>query len=133
MQPSLCCLFQLQVKGRRGVVLLLLVILTPSSLLALGGSSEGGQQPNPIASLLPFALMGLVVWLIARRTKRKKSMLADADRQHPPTPRQMDFINNLMEEREVETWMLEKEPTTIQEASELIDKLKKLPIRQGDF
>lgn len=36
-----------------------------------------------------------------------------------------------MEEREVETWMLEKEPETIQEASELIDTLKKRPIRQG--
>ena len=45
----------------------------------------------------------------------------------------MAFIDHLMQEREVETWMLEKEPETIQEASELIDKLKKLPIRPGDI
>lgn len=29
--------------------------------------------------------------------------------------------------------MLEKEPETIQEASELIEKLKKKPFRQGDM
>ena len=47
----------------------------------------------------------------------------------PPTDRQLDFIDDLIEERQVETSMLEKEPATVEEASELIDKLKSLPYR----
>ena len=111
-------------------MLRLLVVLIPSLLLALGGSLEGGQQANPIASLLPFVLMGLVVYYIVRRSRRKRSRLPDAERLRPPTDRQMDFIDNLMAEREVETWMLEKEPETIQEASEFIETLKKQPMRR---
>lgn len=113
-----------------------LVILIPSTPLALGGSPSEGGQPNPIASLMPFVLMGLVVWLIVRRSRRRsrqRSALGDVQRQRPPTARQMAYIDLLMEEREIDTWMLESEPETIQEASELIDKLKKLPIRQGDI
>lgn len=113
-------------------MLRMLIVFIPSILLAMGGNPDG-DQPAPISSLMSFVMMGLIVYFIVRRSKRKKAMLSDANRQHPPTIRQMDFINNLMEEREVETWMLEKEPTTIQEASELIDRLKELPTKQGDF
>ena len=78
--------------------------------------------------------MGLIVFFIVRRSRRKKKERAptqsDIYRQRPPTERQMDFINMLMQEREIETWMLEKEPETIQQASELIEKLKKLPMRR---
>ena len=118
------------------VLLFIALLLLSSLLLALGsGPSSGGSQPNPIASLLPFALMALVVYLVVRRSRHrsKRSDLTEAHRQRPPTDRQMAFIDHLMQEREVETWMLEKEPETIQEASELIDKLKKLPIRSGDI
>ena len=91
------------------------------------------QQPNLIASLLPFVLLGLIVFLIVtRRRKGKKYVPTQSDiyRQRPPTERQIAFIDVLMQEREVEIWMLEKEPETIQQASELIEKLKKLPIRR---
>ena len=115
-------------------MLRLLVVLIPSLLLALGGSPEGGQQANPIASLLPFVLMGLVVYFIVRRSRRKgkryKPTPDDIYRQRPPTERQMAFIDLLMQEREVETWILEKEPETIQEASEFIETLKKQPMRR---
>lgn len=47
-----------------------------------------------------------------------------------PTDRQLDFIEDLIEERQVESSMLEKQPATVEEASELIDKLKSLPYRQ---
>ena len=100
---------------------------------ALGGSPADGadSQPNPIASLLPFALMGLTIYLVVRwrRRKSKRTDLSEIHRQRPPTARQIGFIDSLMQEREIEPWMLEKEPETIQEASELIEKLLKRPIR----
>jgi preprotein translocase subunit YajC len=44
-----------------------------STAYALGGGpSDGGQQPNPIASLLPFALMFLVLYLLILRPQMKK-------------------------------------------------------------
>ena len=75
--------------------------------------------------------MGLTIYLVVRwiRRKSKRTDLSETDRQRPPTDRQMAYIDNLMEEREIEPWMLEKEPETIQEASELIEKLLKRPIR----
>lgn len=96
------------------------------------GSGSAGAEPNPIASMLPLVLTGLALYYIIRRARRKdpkKPATTDLYRQRPPTDRQMAFIDMLMQEREVETWMLEKEPETIQEASELIEKLKKRPIR----
>ena len=107
-----------------------LVVFIPSVLFA-----EGSQQPNPVASLLPFILMGLVIWLIVRRARRrpKHSKLSDAQRQRPPTDRQMAYIDALIDERDVAPWILEFEPETIEEASILIDELKKQPIRQGDM
>lgn len=100
----------------------------------LGAETEGGPQPNPIASLLPFVLMMLVVFFIIKRVRRKDKGSSQSSekhryRQRPPTDRQMAYIDSLMEEREIEPWMLEKEPETIQEASELIEKLLKRPIR----
>jgi preprotein translocase subunit YajC len=44
-----------------------------STAYALGGPPlDGGQQPNPIASLLPFALMFLVLYLLILRPQMKK-------------------------------------------------------------
>ncbi len=44
-----------------------------STAYALGGApSDGGQQPNPIVSLLPFALMFLVLYLLILRPQMKK-------------------------------------------------------------
>ena len=44
-----------------------------STAYALGGSpADGGGQPNPIASLLPFALMFLVLYLLLLRPQMKK-------------------------------------------------------------
>ena len=43
-----------------------------STAYAMGGGTESGQQPNPIASLLPFALMFLVLYLLILRPQMKK-------------------------------------------------------------
>ncbi len=43
-----------------------------STAYALGGSPADGDQPNPIASLLPFALMFLVLYLLLLRPQMKK-------------------------------------------------------------
>ena len=43
-----------------------------STAYALGGSPSEGGQPNPIASLLPFALMFLVLYLLILRPQMKK-------------------------------------------------------------
>ena len=115
------------------LILLIAIFGMVPIVAALGGAPADGtdSQPNPIASLLPFALMGLTVYLVIRwsRRKSKRTELSETHRQRPPTERQMDYIDSLMQEREIEPWMLEKEPETIQEASELIEKLLKRPIR----
>ena len=44
-----------------------------STAYALGGApAEGGQQPNPIASFLPFVLMFLVLYLLILRPQMRK-------------------------------------------------------------
>ena len=43
-----------------------------STAYAMGGATEGGQQANPIASLLPFVLMFLVLYLLILRPQMKK-------------------------------------------------------------
>ena len=43
-----------------------------STAYALGGSPSEGGQPNPIASLLPFVLMFLVLYLLILRPQMKK-------------------------------------------------------------
>ena len=43
-----------------------------STAYAMGGSPADGQSPNPIASLLPFALMFLVLYLLILRPQMKK-------------------------------------------------------------
>ena len=52
--------------------------------------------------------------------------------QDPPTDRQLNFIDALIVERAVEPWMIERDPVTKEEASELIDDLLELPYRDGD-
>ena len=43
-----------------------------STAYALGAGPTDGAQPNPIASLLPFALMFLVLYLLILRPQMKK-------------------------------------------------------------
>ncbi|HIG54577.1 MAG TPA: preprotein translocase subunit YajC [Candidatus Handelsmanbacteria bacterium] len=43
-----------------------------SSAYAMGGPAADGGQPNAIASLLPFALMFLVLYLLILRPQMKK-------------------------------------------------------------
>lgn len=50
-----------------------------------------------------------------------------------PTNRQLDYIDSLLEKREVEEWMRNYHPSTIEEASELIDDLLACPHIDGDY
>ena len=50
----------------------------------------------------------------------------------PVTDRQLNFIDSLILERQTEAWMLETDPETVQEASELIDGLLKMPRWEED-
>lgn len=70
--------------------ILLFILLGVTESVGLGATTDG-PAPNPIASLLPFALMGLVIYFIVRRKGRrsKQSKLTDAHRQRPPTERQI--------------------------------------------
>ena len=43
-----------------------------STAYALGGSPSEGGEPNPIASLLPFVLMFLVLYLLILRPQMRK-------------------------------------------------------------
>lgn len=43
-----------------------------STAYAMGSPAADGTQPNPIASLLPFALMFLVLYLLILRPQMKK-------------------------------------------------------------
>ena len=47
----------------------------------------------------------------------------------PPTDRQLNFINNLIVERDVDLdhWVLTEDPKTVDEASEVIEYLLTLP------
>ena len=43
-----------------------------SAAYAMGATATDGSQPNPIASLLPFALMFLVLYMLILRPQMKK-------------------------------------------------------------
>ena len=49
----------------------------------------------------------------------------------PPTGRQLDYIDSLLEKREAEEWMKQYHPATIDEASALIDDLLNCPYSDG--
>ena len=49
----------------------------------------------------------------------------------PPTRRQLDYIDSLLEKREAEEWMKHYHPATIDEASALIDDLLDCPYSDG--
>lgn len=53
----------------------------------------------------------------------------DALENPPPTDRQLNFIDALIVERETEDWMLEEDPETMAEASDLISALLEQPYR----
>ena len=51
-------------------------------------------------------------------------------RDRPPTDRQLNYIDDLIEQKEVDGWMLERHPETIDEASKFIDLIEDLPYRR---
>lgn len=51
--------------------------------------------------------------------------------QRPPTDRQLNFIDELISERKADDWVLEQDPRTIEEASNIIDYLLTLPYRDS--
>lgn len=88
----------------------------------------------------------IIVWLIigavfvlfalhfmassAKQEFEKQQEIQAALRGPPPTDRQLAFIDNLIAEREAEDWMLETDPSTRDEASDLIEALLECPRRR---
>ena len=50
----------------------------------------------------------------------------------PPTDRQLEFIDNLVEERDFNPRLIDIRPTTKYEASRIIDQLKNMPYRKSE-
>ena len=68
----------------------------------------------------------VVIRWIVRIPERLRKPRRERD---PPTEKQMDFIEDLLQEREVEAWMLERDPVSVKEASEWIEVLLAAPRR----
>ena len=66
----------------------------------------------------------------AKQEAEKQQEIQAALRGLPPTDRQLAFIDNFIAEREAEDWMLETDPQTRDEASDLIEKLLDCPRRR---
>lgn len=66
----------------------------------------------------------------AEQEIEKKREIQAALQEPPPTDRQLAFIDNLIFEREAEDWMLEIDPVTRDEASDLIEALLECPRRR---
>ena len=75
-----------------------------------GNPKPGFEKPNPQAYL---------EYLQTRQAR-------------PPTDRQLEFIDELIEEREADDWIGVCKPATLEEASELIGALLELPYRDDD-
>ena len=69
-----------------------------------------------------FLVTRLLDWLLGRAKTEPDT--------RPPTERQLNYIDALIEKRETEPWMLEKDPETIIEASALIEALLEQPYRE---
>ena len=81
-----------------------------------------------IAVLVVVAIAGNSA---AREAAESHARVAEMDAiaNPPPTDRQLNYIDHLIAEREVEDWMLEHDPETMEEASEMIDALLEMPRR----
>lgn len=74
------------------------------------------------------AIFFFVLWIIEQSVKSVDPPIPTPE--DPPTDRQLNFIDNLIAEREIEDWMLDHDPKTKDEASDLIEMLLELPKRQ---
>ena len=89
-------------------------------------------------SIIVWVIIGVVFVLFAlhfmasssKQELEKQQEIQDALRGPPPTDRQLAFIDNLIAEREAKDWMLETDPQTRDEASELIEELLECPRRR---
>ncbi|MYB77273.1 MAG: hypothetical protein F4X83_09290 [Chloroflexi bacterium] len=92
-------------------------------VIAIGTTEEALPTASYILSLaLGVWMIYLVVRLCQWAAKGRRG-------RRPPTDRQLDFIDDLIDEREVEPWMLEEEPKNVKEASALIEVLLAQPER----
>ena len=78
--------------------------------------------------VIAVAVTFFVLWVIEQSLKSEAQPIPVPE--DPPTDRQLNFIDNLIAERETEDWMLEHDPATKDEASELIELLLELPRRE---
>ena len=102
------------------------------SMALLAGEDASKDDFNRYLLISIIPLMAATLWtfyIIAmyfkgdnKRTKTDKL---------PPTDRQIAYIEMLCLEREVDDRMLEDEPETIEDASQLIDMLKALPRKKS--
>lgn len=95
--------------------------------IALVIVSGATQESLPTVSMILSLVLG--VWMIYLIVQFCQWVSKGKKGRRPPTDRQLDFIDDLMEEREVEPWMLEEEPKNIKEASALIETLLAQPER----
>lgn len=99
------------------------ILLFIALLIASGATVEAFPALSVILSLV------LTVWTIYLITKVCSWFSKGKRGRRPPTDRQLDFIDALVEEREVDSWMLEEEPKSVKEASALITVLLNQPYR----
>ena len=89
-----------------------------------------GEALSALFSLLAFlviivGVVGIIRWIV-RAPDRLRRPRRERD---PPTEKQLGFLDDLMQEREVEAWMLEREPESVKEASDWIETLLAAPRR----
>lgn len=89
---------------------------------------------GPILILLGFSLVewargNIDMW--GNPVRKKRALPIPEPPPRPPTDRQLNFIDALIEERDVpaDDWALERDPETIDEASASITYLLSLPYR----
>lgn len=95
--------------------------------IALAIISGATQEALPVLSMV--LSMALGIWMIYLLVRVCLWFAKGSRGRRPPTDRQLDFIDALVEEREVDAWMLEEEPKNVKEASALITTLLKQPYR----
>ena len=96
--------------------------------IALVIVSGATQESLPALSMILSLVLG--VWTIYLMIRFCQWASKGKSGQRPPTDRQLDFIDALVEEREIEPWILEEEPKSVREASALITSLLKQPHRK---
>ena len=122
------------------IVVILIVLWIGSAIAMAEAFGEAwGLVPIffPIAALLVFGIYevkrGRMDWWGNPKpgTPEYEEKKARHRNSIPPTDRQMMFIEDLIEEREVDAEIVVP-PSSIQEASWLIDRLKSMPYKDDD-